>query len=427
MGLFDTLFGNNKVDAPDYEAQAIAQGEASRQNLEAQTAANRPTQINPWGTVDWSKEAKWDDATKQKVNRWTQETTLAPQLQSALDNEMALMQGRSGLAAGMMGDLGTDYGQRMDWDQYGDPTQLRSRADLSGIGLDPRQRQLDYSDAYNIDDPVYGVQKAEDAFYDRGAQRLDRRMGNQAEDMEVKLRGQGLQPGDQAYDRAMKDFEEERTDAYQALANESIMASGTEAERMFGMQKDLRGVNTSEEETAAEFGNRARDQGFNERLLAGNYNQAKDLQQANYANQLRQQDITEGMAQRGQRLNEVNALISGQQVAQPTFQPFNQAGVAQAPQLLQAAGMQGQQQAANTSADNAMMGNVIGGAASMGMMMSDRRLKRNIRRIGTLKGHALYSYDYVWGVPGVGVMADEVPPEHTVQVGDYLMVNYGEL
>jgi hypothetical protein len=419
--------GNKSADAPDYEAAALAEGAANKENLEQQTWANRPTQNNPWGTTSWERAPEWDPVTGQYINEWTQNQTLAEPLQGALENEMALMEGRSGLASGMMGDLATDYGTRMDWDQYGDPTELKTRGDLSGFGLDPRQRQLDYSDAYNIDDPVYGVQKAEDAFYDRGASRLDRRMGNQSEDLEVKLRGQGLQPGDQAYDRAMKDFGEERTDAYQALTNEAIMASGNEAQRMFGMQKDLRGVNTGEEERAAAFGNQARDQGFNERMSAGTYNQAKDLQQANYANQLRQQNITEGMSQRGQRLNEVNALISGQQVAQPSFTPFNQAGVAQAPQLLQAAGMQGQQAAANASADNAAFGNMMGGAASLGMMMSDRRLKRNIRRIGTKKGYPIYAFDYIWGVAGIGVMADEIPAEYTVQQGEYKMVNYGEL
>ena len=45
-------------------------------------------------------------------------------------------------------------------------------------------------------------------------------------------------------------------------------------------------------------------------------------------------------------------------------------------------------------------------------MMSDRRLKRNIKQIGKTKsGYNIYSWDYVWGAPGVGVMADEVPKE----------------
>ena len=89
--------------------------------------------------------------------------------------------------------------------------------------------------------------------------------------------------------------------------------------------------------------------------------------------------------------------------------------------------MQGQQAAANASASNAAFGNMMGGASTLGMMLSDRRLKRNIRQIGTKRGYPIYAFDYLWGVAGIGVMADEVPAEYTVQQGDYKMVNYGEL
>jgi hypothetical protein len=61
------------------------------------------------------------------------------------------------------------------------------------------------------------------------------------------------------------------------------------------------------------------------------------------------------------------------------------------------------------------------------MMMSDRRLKTNVRHIGkTNAGHNLYAWDYVWGQPGVGVMADEVPAEwvHRMPSG-FDAVDYG--
>jgi hypothetical protein len=41
--------------------------------------------------------------------------------------------------------------------------------------------------------------------------------------------------------------------------------------------------------------------------------------------------------------------------------------------------------------------------------LSDRRLKKNIHRIGTHPlGIGIYEYDYIWGEHAVGVMADEV-------------------
>ena len=46
------------------------------------------------------------------------------------------------------------------------------------------------------------------------------------------------------------------------------------------------------------------------------------MQAANYANALRQQQIGEAMGRRGQSLNEINALLSGQQVGMPQMPTF---------------------------------------------------------------------------------------------------------
>jgi hypothetical protein len=80
-----------------------------------------------------------------------------------------------------------------------------------------------------------------------------------------------------------------------------------------------------------------------------------------------------------------------------------------------------------------------GGAADlvgMGMaaasLFSDRRLKRNIKKIGQLEnGLGWYKFDYIWGESSEGVMADEVekviPHAVSIHPSGYKMVNYGEL
>jgi hypothetical protein len=51
----------------------------------------------------------------------------------------------------------------------------------------------------------------------------------------------------------------------------------------------------------------------------------------------------------------------------------------------------------------------LANAASSQFRPSDRRLKRNIRRIGTHKLNiGLYEWTYLWGKKSFGVMADEV-------------------
>jgi len=66
-------------------------------------------------------------------------------------------------------------------------------------------------------------------------------------------------------------------------------------------------------------------------------------------------------------------------------------------------------------------------AGSAGAKTSDRRLKRNIKHIGMYGPHNLYSFDYLDGVHGVGVMAQEMPDKYVSEVNGYLMVNYGML
>ncbi|NOT21014.1 MAG: tail fiber domain-containing protein, partial [Sideroxydans sp.] len=66
------------------------------------------------------------------------------------------------------------------------------------------------------------------------------------------------------------------------------------------------------------------------------------------------------------------------------------------------------------------------------LAISDRRLKKNIKRIGTHHlGIGLYEFDYVWGEHAVGVMADEVKlvrPEAVIHRPDgYDMVDYSKL
>jgi hypothetical protein len=66
--------------------------------------------------------------------------------------------------------------------------------------------------------------------------------------------------------------------------------------------------------------------------------------------------------------------------------------------------------------------------------MSDRRLKRAIRKIGELAGINIYSWEWndigkrlAGGQPTVGVIAQENPSVTIVGPHGYLMVDYGRL
>ena len=169
--------------------------------------------------------------------------------------------------------------------------------------------------------------------------------------------------------------------------------------------------------------NQASQQGF-----------GQNMQYANMMNQLRQQAIAEQQQRRGMSLNEMNALLTGQQVGMPQMPRFNTAGASETPQLLNA-GQMGYQ--ANLDAFNAQqqgLANTMGGLtnlASTAFMFSDRRLKRRIKRVGThAAGVGIYEYD-VLGYRQRGVIAQEVEAVRPDLVkrhpSGYLTVNYGGL
>lgn len=237
--------------------------------------------------------------------------------------------------------------------------------------------------------------RVEDETYAKYTDRLDDRFGKDNKSLQTELMNQGLSRGDEAYDSAMKDQGTKQTDAYQQAMHDSVMSGGEEAQRQFNMG------------------------------LGG----------ANYGNQVRQSQIAEEMQKRGWSLNEVNAILNGQQVGMPSMPGFNTAGAAQATQYSQAAGQQGQAAIDQYNAQQGGLQGMMGGAASLGsmaMMFSDRRLKKNIEPLFVdPQGIQWYKFNYLWSVlPHIGVMADEVahiPNAVHTHFSGYKLVNYGAL
>ncbi len=338
--------GKSAPDAPDYEGAAQAQAESSREVTEQQTWANRPTINTPFGQQTWDTTPQWDPATGQYLNTWTQNTNLTPEAQSALDSQMAVQQGRSNLAESKIGQMEDEFGGAMDWDKFtgladtpqaGLPVNGLDRSGLQGI--DPSQRYYD---------------KAEDAIYNKWSNRQEPRMQQEADRLRTQLYNSGLKEGDQAYDAEMQKLRETQNDARESAQYGATIGSGAEGSRMFGMDTTARGQQFGEEQASGAFANQAANQVF-----------GQEMQGAGYQNTLRQQQISEEMQKRGFSLNEINAILTGQQVGMPTMPGFNTASAAQPVQSLAAAGMTGQSQLDAFNAQNAGMNSLMGGLGSM--------------------------------------------------------------
>jgi len=149
---------------------------------------------------------------------------------------------------------------------------------------------------------------------------------------------------------------------------------------------------------------------------------------------IRSQQIAEEAQRRGMPLNELNALLTQQQVNMPqgfAGAPNSTAAGAQANQALTAAQLQGNYQTQNQNDWGSGLGGIASVAGAGMKAYSDRRLKSNIVRIGEHSvGVGIYEYD-IFDRHEIGVIAQELlavrPDLVAVDSSGYLMVNYGGL
>jgi hypothetical protein len=332
--------GKSSPPPPDYAGAAREQAQASVEQTNMQNYANRPTQYTPFGSQTWNTNAVTDPATGQQVTQWTQNTTLAPQLQNALDSQMAVQQGRSDLAQGFMRNVENSYQQPFDWQNMPDRVLPNAPTKL--------QRGLNTQGLQGI--PTYDM-NSRNQIADSLMERMQPTHDRQMQGLSAQLANQGFQVGSEAYNRALGDL----VNAQSRERFNALDMAGNEAQRMY------------------QTGLGARQQGFNEALSGGQFaNQAAGQafglgsQYADQMARMRQQGIAEQQLQRAMPLNEMNALLTGQQVGMPQMPSFNPSQRAETPQLLQAANMGYQAQLDQSNASNAAFGNLLGAGAQLG-------------------------------------------------------------
>lgn len=409
--------------APDYLGAATAQAQASEKATTAQNYANRPVINTPFGSQTWGTQAVTDPATGQPVTQWTQNTTLAPDLQSALDAQIGTQLGRSQLAGGFMERVGQEYAQPFDWQNLPQMAQLNQQARLGtrvtdytpGIQTDVAQRGV--ASGFGFGGPQMGLDtgdnpalpQVDSTYRDTVARQLMERMTpvheRQQNQLETQLANQGFTVGSEGYKRALDELQQRQSaERYNALD-----AAGQEAQRLFNMgmgsrqqafQEDVAGGQFGNQAQAQLYGqmmgqadlmNRAGSQAFQQDLAAQQFRnqalgqssaldlarmqaqnqaiaqqQALNQQFADQQNRLRQQAIAEQQMRRGMSLNEMNALLSGQQVQMPTMPSFTAAGRAETPNILGATQMGYDAQMGAYNAQQAAGANTLGGLFSLG-------------------------------------------------------------
>ena len=332
-------------NSPDYGDLAASQGEENRQVINDQIYANRPTQYTPFGYSKWTNEQVIDpNDSSNTITQWSNTQGLTPELQDILNKQTAITGARSDVAGGLVGRMGDEFGQKMDWSNFNPMA-----ATPQGQYTMPES----YEGIAQVGDPARMRQRAEEAFMNKANSRLDPAYAQKRAGLETQMRNQGLSPEDAAWKSRMGGLGQQETDAYGQAQYDAIRAGLGEQQQLFGQDMGMR------QQAVGEANNQ-----FGQALSSNAQNYGQNMDSANYSNQIRQQQIAEAQQERGQSLNEINALQSGGQVGMPTMPSFQQAGAATPTPIYQGGVDQGNFDAASSPwAGIANIAGQLGGAA----------------------------------------------------------------
>jgi hypothetical protein len=268
VGAVAQALGPDAPATPDFQAAAAQQGQDNLQAALVQNQMNRVDTTTPFGSQTFNRVA---DPNAPGGYRYTSNITLSPEQQALYQAETSNQIGMQNLAGQLQGRVGEGLAA---------PFSLGSVGDAARLNSDPNAFSAERD-------------QLTQAMYDRATRLRQPQMDRDRAALDTKLKNQGLMPGTEAYDVAMKSLLDSQAGELQDMLSRSIEAGGTEQSRL---QSDLR-----------------QNSGFN--------------------NQVRSQGIQELLLQRQQPLTEFNSLRTGNTPTLPQFQPFGMANVQPTPSM----------------------------------------------------------------------------------------------
>ena len=287
--------------APDYAAAATAQGVANQQAGQQTAVLSNPNIISPYGnqTVSYDTAGGFGGTPQPTITQ-----TLTPAAQAALDAQQNVQMGEANLAQTGLKTaqdiMGTPF-------QYSGPN-VQTSIDMSGV---PKA-------------PVNPGTTGQEAIMAR----LQPQIEQQTKATAQTLANQGITPGSEAYNNAMREQQQGQNDLYTQAALQGI------------------GLDTAAQQNA--------------------YNQA--TQSAQFGNTAANQAMSQQLGLYNQPLNQITALMSGSQIQAPQFQSYTGGGQIGAAPVAQAATNQGNYDTAAYNAQMGALGGLYQGIGSIGGM-----------------------------------------------------------
>jgi len=400
-------------------------------------------QVTPQGSLTYNASGTydWNDPvtnTKYSIPTFTATQTLSPSQQALQGQTEAAQYNMAGMANNLSGNIARTLSQPVSLSGAptggdastlsgipGPQTSFSSGGQIQQQLGDPGALTRDYgpADNYSAD-----RSRVEDSLM----QRMNPQLERERSAIEQRLADQGIRYGSQAYTSAMDDYSRQANDARFA----AVAQGGQEQQRMNQMsaqraafQNEAQQQAFNQELGSGTFANSAQGQQFQQNAAQGSFSNsalAQQMAQAqsafNAAQAQRNAYMNEQYANRNQGVNEITALMSGSQVTNPNFvnTPSSQIPTTDMAGLInnnfnQQMGIYGQQNQNYQS----LMGGLLGLGAGA-IKASDRRVKKDIERIGTVfsakpreEAEELPIYGYAYkddpsGVRHIGPMAQDV-------------------
>ena len=260
-----------------------------------------------------------------------------------------------------------------------DPTtgQLTVNKSLSDNSQTALAKQLGALNTYT-GDPT----EAANAYYNAQMSYLQPQLDRQVERAESSLTNRGLPIGSSAWNEAMGNVYDSQNRALDALSNEALSRGQAYQGNILGQAQLLGGQVIDPSMVAGQAGAGLSD------TYANQYNAALAQEQANYDNALlRYNAMTQDEANRYQNeLNAYNALLSNNQGQYAANLSNNQGLYQNDLNKYQGALQNYQTKMAAYNADQQAiasgLGTALGSAASMAVLLSDKRMKTDLRLVG---------------------------------------------
>ena len=285
--------------APDYAAAATAQGVANQKAGQQTAVLNNPNIISPYGnqTVSYDMAGGYDGTPQPTITQ-----TLTPDAQAALTAQQGVQKSLADL-----GLMGTKTVQNV----------MSTPFQYQGPGI---QTGLDMSGVAKM--PVNAGTTGQAAIMARLQPQIDQQTKATAQ----TLANQGVTPGSEAYNNAMREQQQGQNDLYSQAALQGI-----------GLDMN------------------ANQQGYNQALGAGQF-----------GNTAAQQAMQQQLGLYNVPLNQITALMSGSQIQAPQFQQYTGGGQIGAAPVAQAATNQGNYDTANYNSQMQALSGLYQGIGSIG-------------------------------------------------------------